>query len=155
MNNEQRLIELERRRQRAARLLSCGVKQAEVARRVGVTRTSVARWEKVRVEDGPGALRRPERFGRPWKLDDAQRADLIEILKVGAMAGGFATELWTLPRIGKVVKEHFGVELSQSSVWRMLQQLGWSVQRPGGRARERNEAAIATWKKKRWPALKK
>jgi hypothetical protein len=38
------------------------------------------------------------------------------------MAAGFATELRTLPRIGKVMKERFGVELSQSSVWRMLQQ---------------------------------
>ena len=155
MNNEQRLIELEQRRRRAARLLSSGVKQAEVARRVGVTRTSVSRWEKVRQEHGREALRRPERFGRPWKLEDGQRAELIQILKAGAMAAGFATELWTLPRIGKAVKERFGVELSQSSVWRMLQQLGWSVQRPSGRARERDEAAIATWKKTRWPAVKK
>jgi len=88
-------------------------------------------------------------------IDDAQRAEVIEILKAGAMATGFATELWTLPRIGKVVKERFGVELSQSSVWRMLQQLGWSVQRPSGRARERNEKAIRTWKARRWPELKK
>jgi transposase len=155
MNNEQRLIELERRRRRAAQLLNLGVKQAEVARRVGVTRTSVSRWEKIRQEDGPEALRRPERFGRPWKLDDAQRAELIKIIKAGAMATGFTTELWTLPRIGKVVKERFGVELSQSSVWRMLQQLGWSVQRPTGQARQRNEKVIRSWKVRRWPELKK
>ena len=155
MNNEQRLNQLERRRQRAARLLRSGVKQAEVARRVGVTRTSVSRWEKVRLEDGPEALRRPERFGRPWKLDDAQRAELIQTLKGGAMSAGFTTELWTLPRIGAVVKERFGIELAQSSVWRLLRALGWSVQRPSGRARERNETAIAAWTKKRWPALKK
>jgi transposase len=79
---------------------------------------------------------------------------LIKALKTGAMAAGFATELWTLPRIARLIKERFGVELSQPSVWRMLQQLGWSVQRPSGRSRERDEAAIATWKKKRWPALK-
>lgn len=155
MDNEQRLIELERRRRRAARLLQSGVKQAEVAREVGVTRTSVSRWEKLRQQGGPQALRRPERFGRPWKLEDAQRAELIRTLKAGAMAAGFTTELWTLPRIGTVVKERFGVELSQSSVWRMLQQLNWSVQRPSGRARERDEAGIATWKRKRWPAVKK
>ena len=39
----------------------------------------------------------------------------------------------------------FGVELSQPSVWRMLQQLGWSMQRPAERAGERDEPAIRTW----------
>ena len=33
--------------------------------------------------------------------------------------------------------------------------LRWSVQRPTGRARQRDEAAIRTWKDKRWPAIKK
>jgi hypothetical protein len=43
MDNERRLKELERRRRRGARLLEAGVPQVEVARRVGVTRTSVSR----------------------------------------------------------------------------------------------------------------
>ena len=41
MDNEQRLKELERRRTRAARLAAAGVTQAEVARRVGVSRQAV------------------------------------------------------------------------------------------------------------------
>jgi transposase len=48
----------------------------------------------------------------------------------------------------RLIQERFGVELSQPSVWRMLQKPGWSVQRPTGRARERDEAAIRTWKQK-------
>jgi transposase len=128
---------------------------AEVARRVGVTRQSVLRWTKLHAKGGMVALRRPKRFGRPPKLDEAQRAALIKVLKSGALAAGFATELWTLPRVGSVIRERFGVELSIPSVWRMLQQLGWSVRRPAGRARERDERAIRTWKERRWPALKK
>jgi hypothetical protein len=31
----------------------------------------------------------------------------------------------------------------------------WSVQRPTGQARQRDEAGINTWKEKRWPAVKK
>lgn len=65
------------------------------------------------------------------------------------MAAGFASELWPLPRIAILIKERFGVELSEPSVWRMLQQLGWSVQRPAGRVREGYEAAIRTCKEKR------
>ena len=63
------------------------------------------------------ALKRPERFGRPPKLNDAQRAELIKTLKGGALAAGFASELWTLPRIASMIKERFGVELSKPSVW--------------------------------------
>jgi transposase len=38
MDNEQRLIGLERRRRRGVRLLAAGMAQADVARRVGVQR---------------------------------------------------------------------------------------------------------------------
>jgi transposase len=155
MDIEDHLVELERRRKQGMRLLASGVWPAEVARRVGVSRQSVLRWSKRHADGGMAALERPKRFGRPPKLDEAQRAELIKALKSGALAAGFTSELWTLPRIARLIKERFGVELSQPSVWRMLQQLGWSVQRPTGRARQRDEAAIAEWKKKRWPAIKK
>jgi transposase len=155
MDIEQKLEELEKRRRQGMRLLSAGVWPAEVARRVGVSRQSVLRWTKLHERGGMAALKRPQRFGRPPKLSDAQRAELIEALKRGALAAGFTSELWTLPRIGMLIKERFGVQFSQSSVWRLLQQLGWSVQRPTGRARQRDEVAIRTWKEKRWPAIKK
>ena len=155
MDVEDHLVELERRRRQGMRLLASGVWPAEVARRVGVSRQSVLRWSKRHAEGGMEGLQRPKRFGRPPKLDETQRAELIKALKTGALAAGFASELWTLPRIARLIKERFGVELSQPSVWRMLQQLGWSVQRPTGRARQRDESAIAQWKKKRWPAIKK
>ena len=155
MDNEQRLIELERRRRRGGRLLEAGVAQAEVARRVGVTRTSVSRWERLRQEGGADALKRPQRFGRPRRLTDTQCEELIEQLKAGALAAGFATELWTLPRIRTLIEQRFVVKLTEPSVWRLLRSLGWSVQRPTGQARQRNEDAIRTWKARRWPELKK
>ncbi len=155
MDNEQRLKDLERRRRRGARLLAAGKAQAEVARRVGVSRQSVSRWEKAREQGGMEALRRPKRFGRPRRLSDAQCEELVQQLKAGALAGGFPTELWTLPRIATLIERRFAVSLAQSSVWRLLRDLGWSVQRPSGQARERNEPAIATWKARRWPNLKK
>jgi transposase len=147
MGIEQQLKELEQRRKRGMPLLAAGIWPAEVARRVGVTRQSVLRWTKLCEQGGMEAMKRPDRFGRPPKLSEAQRAELIRALKGGALAAGFASELWTLPRIARLIRERFGVELSQPSVWRMLQQLGWSVQRPAGR--ERDEAGIRNWKEKR------
>lgn len=155
MDNEQRLKALERRRRRGARLLAARVKPAEVARRMEVSRQSVSRWKKTIEGGGVEALQRPARFGRPPLLSDAQRTQLVRELKAGALAGGFPTELWTLPRIGELIERRFAVRLAQSSVWRLLRDLGWSVQRPSGQARERNERAIATWKARRWPEQKK
>lgn len=147
-------ISLQRRRLRAGRLLLRGVTQAEVARRVGVTRTTVSDWnEKLNAGGLPGLKRRPR--GRPPGLDAAQRRALIARLKAGALAHGFATELWTLPRVGQLIERQFGRAYSESQVWRILVSLGFSCQRPSGRALERNEAAIRKWKQQRWPTLKK
>jgi transposase len=77
MKNERRLKELEQRRRAAARLLVAGTKQAEVARRVGVSRQSVSHWEKLRQEGGMEALQRSKCFGRPRKATRNPPAALI------------------------------------------------------------------------------
>src|SRR5260370_3319587 len=69
MGIEQQLKDLEKRRKRGMRLLADGLWPAEVARRVGVTRKSVLRWTKLKEKGGMEALKLPERFGRPTKLN--------------------------------------------------------------------------------------
>ena len=101
------------------------------------------------------ALRRALHFGRSERLSVAQRKELVRLFKEGALAAGFPTELWTLPRIAQLIEAKFAVKMVASSVWRLLGRLGWSVQRPTGQARERDERAVRKWKAKRWPELKK
>jgi hypothetical protein len=79
----------------------------------------------------------------------------VRQLKTGALATGFPTELWSLPRIAQLIEQRFAVRLTQPSVWRLLRALGCSVQRPTGQARQRDEKAIRTWKAKRWPEPKR
>ena len=155
MDTEQRLKELERRRLRGARLLGNGTHPAEVARQVGVSRQSVMRWERALKESGVQGLERVEAPGRPRRLSEAQLKELAKVLKAGSLAAGHATEMWTLPRIGALIQERFGVKFAQSSVWRTLQKMGWSPQRPARQARQRDEGAVRTWKNKRWAELKK
>jgi transposase len=145
---------LQRRRMRAGRLLLRGVAQAEVARRVAVTRTTVSTWNEQLQSGGLEALKRRAR-GRPPGLDAQQKSELVRLLKEGALAQGFATELWTLRRVGQLIEEKFSHRYSESQVWRILIGLGFSSQRPTSRALERDEAAIRRWKRVRWPALKK
>ncbi len=146
--------ELQRRRLCGGRLLVRGVAQAEVARRVGVTRSTVSDWNERLHEGGLDALKRRPR-GRPAGLDTAQRRELMRVLTRGALAEGFATNLWTLPRVTRLIERRFARAYSESHVWRILVSLGFSCQRPSGRALERDEAAIQHGKHKRWPVLKK
>lgn len=143
--------ELKERRLEARRLLDEGVTQAEVARRLKVSRQSVSRW----AEQPRRTLAKVKRQGRRSRLDAAARAKLRTVLLAGAQAAGFAGELWTVPRVRELIAQRFGLRFSQVHVWRLLGQLGFSPQRPVGRARERDEAKIAEWKTKAWPRLKK
>jgi transposase len=68
---------------------------------------------------------------------------------------GYSTDLWTTRRVAEVIENRFGVEYHPNHLWRLLQALGWSCQKPATRARERDEAAIAHWKRYRWPHIKK
>ncbi len=155
MGTKRDRAELETRRLQGARLLRQGVKPAEVARRLGISRTSVWRWQQTLNANGRAALRKAPRTGRPPRLTPTENKQLVAALKAGALAQGYSTDLWTLARVGKLIEEISGQQYSESGVWRLLKSLNFSCQRPSGRAIQRDEAAIRRWKTKRWPALKK
>src|SRR6266542_3486390 len=126
--------ELERRRLKAAKLLRAGVPQAEVARRVGVHRQSVSRWAADVDLNGVEALRRAGRAGRKPRLSDDDVDRLGDTLESGPEAAGYATNLWTCERVAEVIEREFGVRYHSAHVWRFLVRIGWSCQRPTGRA---------------------
>jgi len=146
---------LQKRRMRAANMLRRGFTQAQVAAKLDVSRQSVSRWAQTIARTGETGLRKAGRAGRLPRLDAHQRAKLMSSLKAGALAAGYGTDLWTLKRVGQLIKEQTGLKYSQSGVWHVLANLGFSCQRPVGRALERDEAQIEHWKRRRWPALKK
>jgi transposase len=57
--------------------------------------------------------------------------------------------------VARLIEQRFARRYSESQVWRILMSLGFSCQRPSGRALERDESAIQRWKQERGPALKK
>jgi transposase len=63
--------------------------------------------------------------------------------------------LWTALRVAHLIEDECGVRYHPSQAWRILRQLGWSCQRPVGRALERDEEKIRQWKQRRWPEIKK
>lgn len=146
---------LENRRFEAFRLLKKGLGEAEVARQVGVHRQSVNRWVQQIEEHGRKGLKKAGRAGRKPRLSEAELKKLESKLKQGPQGLGYETNLWTLERVAKLIEQDFGVEYHPGHVGWLLGKLGWSCQRPMGRALQRDEPAIERWKKRRWPKLKK
>src|SRR5207253_814938 len=76
-------------------------------------------------------------------------------LVAGPRAAGYATELWTCPRVAEVMRHTCGVHDHPAHGWRVLRALRWRPQKPEHRARERDEKAIQHWRTRTWPRLKK
>ena len=152
---KKRMDEATKKRLRAGRMLLRGKGCAEVALAVGVARQTVYTWKALLDEGGIGALRAVPSRGRPARLDEAQLRGLREAVLQKPSEHGFGTELWTLKRVGVLIKRMYGVEFGQTQIWRILGALGFSVQKPEKRAIERDEDAVRQWKRRTWPALKK
>jgi transposase len=152
---QKRLTEAAKKRLRAGRMLLAGKSCAEAALAVGVARQTVHTWKRLLDEGGIDALRAVPEPGRPAQLDEGQMAALRAVILQSPTEHGFATELWTLKRVGAVIERTNGVRFGQTQVWRILGSLGFSVQKPEKRAIERNEDAVRNWKRSTWPALKK
>jgi len=136
---------MERRRNRAARLFKAGTIQAEVARALVVSRQSVSRWYSKYRRGGAKRLKGAGRAGRKPKLNAKQLRRVDVALRRGARAHGFQTSLWTLPRVALVIERITGIKYHPGHVWRILQQLDWSLQRPAKKAKERNDQAVKQW----------
>lgn len=125
----------------------------EVAAVVGSSVSSAHRWRKVWKHGGK--LRSKPHPGRVPKLSPHQRTELAAALARGTRCWGYAADGWTGPLVRDLIERLFGVEFHPEYVPRLLHRLGWSPQKPERRARERNEADIARWRRDEWPRLKK
>ena len=148
--------QLAERRRAAARLFRAGgVSQAEIARRLGVTRAAVSQWRAAWRRGGAARLAPRARTGRPAQLSPGQWARLARLLTRGAVAAGFDTERWTLRRVAALVAREFGVRYHPRYLARPLKAHGFTPHHPATQARERDEYVIARWPTRDWVALKK
>ena len=146
---------LEKRRFQAGTLFAKGHPAPKVARRLGVARQVAYRWQNAWQQGGQTALASKGPAGPKPKLTVKQTQQVVKALLAGPAAQGYQTALWTLPRVAALIKELTGVAYHPGHVWRLLGASGFSCQRPERRAIERDEQAIARWKREAWPALKK
>jgi transposase len=150
--------ELERVRLIAANMFEQGMAPKPIASILGVDDQTVRRWRRVWNHDGrtTGGLLARKAPGSSPKLTDEQKHELLELLKREPATYGFVdAHLWTTKLMAKLIEQRFGVRHHHDHVGYLLRQLGWSVQRPARRAKERDETRIAQWRDEVWPALEK
>jgi transposase len=129
--------------------------KAEIAHRLGVSRTTVSDWDQQLKKGGLRQLRRRKASGRPTKLTRKQQRALLRLLKKGAQAAGFETDRWTLARLQEFIERAFGVTYHEKYLNRLLRKLDWTPQIPLPRARERDDDLMAAWLEQDWPRIKK
>lgn len=132
-----------------------GVPLPQIAAALDRHISSVYRWLAEARAQGTDSLAARWPSGAPLKLGDRQRDGLVQQLLQGAQAHGFSTDLWTAPRVQRLIREQFGVEYHVNYIPTLLKTLGFTPQKPEGRARERNEDEIARWLACDWPRIKK
>jgi len=145
--------QLAEQRARGLALLEQGKKTKEVAEILNVTPRAVNRWKQEAKK--PKRRKKPKPIGRHRKLTEAQVKRLGKALKRGAPTYGYFGDYWTLDRISQVIWQVFEVRYHPSSVWHVLNRMGWSCQRPQRRAFQRNEEAVEQWKQDIPPEVKK
>ena len=151
----ERIKRMEQRRLKAGCLFDKGESQAAVAKRLGVTRAAACQWSAAWRADRRHGLHSKGPSGAAPKLDDVQKGLLKRAILKGPAKAGYPTDFWTLERIRVLAKKTIRVDLGTTSVWRRVIELGFSVQKPERRARERDEQAIQDWKLTTFPKLKK
>ena len=148
--------QMEERRMEGGRLLKAGkLTKAEIARQLGVSRASVGAWAKAIDAGGIRRLRQRKSSGRPSKLTAEHRKKLKRLLDSGALAAGYPTDRWTLVKVSALIKKEFDIIYNPNALHRVLDAMGYSVQKPLPRAAEQDRKLVKAWLAKDWYRIKK
>ncbi len=145
----------ERVRLQAADLFAQGMSAGDVARLLEVSPKSARQWRRAWAAFGTEALASKGAPGPDPALSDEQLARLKARLEQGPAAAGYEQDQrWTLARIRNLIGAMFHLRVGITTVWQSMRRLGYTAQLPAQRALERDEQAIAHWRRYKWPALK-
>lgn len=104
------------------RILYDGERVKDAASKIGRSKPTGYHWLHRWNENGVEGLKPDFGGGRPSRLSDEEKQELERILK--------ERNDWTLKEVGKLVKEEFGVEYSQSHLSRILKSMGMTYGKP-------------------------
>ncbi len=147
--------ELEHRRCLAVQRVLEGYAAEEVAHFLGVEPRSVRRWMNTFQTCGASGLAAQTISGRPPKLTRAQEKIVRRWLADSPTDFGFTTQLWTAPRLTRLIEQEWQVHFHPHYLSAWLGAHGFSPQRPERVPRERNPQVLAHWRAVDWPRIQR
>jgi transposase len=144
----------------ARRLLSLaavvdGASRAEAARIGGMDRQTLRDWVHRFNEDGPDGLVNHAAPGAAPKLTAAQQAELAALVERGPIPAVDGVVRWRACDLVQWIYEKFAVSVSDATVYRLLERLGFSHVSARPKAYNQNAEAIAAFKKTSPPGWRK
>jgi transposase len=147
--------ELERRRRLAVTRIRSSYTQQEVADFFDVGLRSVERWMQAYRKRGMAGLRAKPHLGRPPKLSIVQERQVLRWFRHSPREFGFATELWSAPRVTQVIQRKFRKKFHPRYVNQWLAKRRITPQKPEQQARERDQRKVRRWLREELPRIKK
>jgi transposase len=137
------------------RVVEHGEKPSLVMDSLGLCRTSIYPWLRAFKAHGWAALAESVSAGPQPRLTEKQRQQVRRwILGKDPRQHGFDFGLWTRRIVQTLLLEKLNVELCLTAVGKLLASLDITPQKPLRRAYERDPAAVAHWRRTRYPELK-
>jgi putative transposase len=132
-----------------------GMSAVQVAAVLEVSTKSAYAWRRAWAAGGEQALASKGAPGPDRRLSQAQVQRLVTVLQQGPAAAGWVEDQrWTLARVRTLIGRMFHVTVGITTAWQVLHRAGFTAQQPIARAAERDEQAIAHWRRYQWPAVK-
>lgn len=139
---------MEQIRIRAVTRVQQGESPEKVIATLGLSRTCIYNWIDRYRAGGWHALKFRKPTGRPKKLNGTQIGWIYKTIREkDPLQLKFSFALWTCSMVTHLVRKQFGLKISESSVGRLLHQMGFSCQKPLHRAYQQDPEAFEHWKK--------
>jgi len=146
---------LEAIRIRAVEQVQAGESPEVVIKALGFSRSCIYTWLARYRSGGWHTLRAIPLNGRPPRITGPQMKWIYNtVTRKNPLQLKFEFALWTRGMIRILIKERFHIDLSLTSVGRLLAQLGLTCQKPLMRAFQQNPSLVEKWLKEEFPAIR-
>jgi transposase len=141
---------------RAVQRIIDGESLEVIAKTLGYHRSAVYQLLNRYKAAGIDGLKYNKIPGKQPILSKTQKQKIFDIVtSKNPLQLKFEFALWTRQMVRDLILDHFAINLSITSVGRLLHELGLTPQRPLRRPYQQDPERVATWLKEEYPAIKR